>query len=285
VADANRTLGTRLAPQVFPRPMGVIAGLSASTHPFCLCPSYAAIEGLPLAERVAAMRDPALRAKLLTETPANPANPLFLLVRNFERIHPMRAIPDYEPPTTSSIAAIAQRSRISSEEVAYDLLLGDAGLALLYVPFANYADHNLDAVLAMLKDDATVIGLGDGGAHYGLICDASYATTLLCHWTRDRAGERIPLPSAVKSLTADTADLVGLADRGRLKAGYKADINLIDYERLTLHRPHSTSDLPAGGRRLTQIADGYRMTIVSGVIVQEGGKASGRRPGQLIRAH
>ncbi|MDB5686803.1 MAG: amidohydrolase 3, partial [Rhizorhabdus sp.] len=281
VAHANATLGTRLAPQVYPRPMGVVAGLSASSHPFCLCPSYQAIETLPLAERVAAMRDPALRARLLSETPADPANPLFRLVRNFDRIYPMAAIPDYEPQV--SVAALAHLYGMTPEALAYDLLLEDEGRALLYVPFSNYADANLDAVRAMLADDASVIGLGDGGAHYGLICDASYGTTLLCHWTRDRESDRLPLPWAIKRLTADTADLMGLADRGRIAPGLKADINLIDHAALTLHRPRAVHDLPGGGRRLVQDADGYRMTILSGVVVQEDGEATGALPGRLVR--
>ena len=284
VADANARLGTRLAPQVFPRAMGVVTGLSASVHSFCLCESYLALAGLPLPDRVAAMRDPAVRARLLSEPPSDARSPLFRLVRDFDRMYPMAQHPDYEPAASSSVAARAADRGVSPLALAYDLLLEDDGLALLYLPFSNYADHDLDAVRAMMVDENSVLGLGDGGAHYGLICDASYPTTLLAHWTRDRADDRLPLAWAIKALSADTARLMGFHDRGRIAPGLKADINLIDHGALTLSRPRVIQDLPGGGRRLVQDAEGYRLTMVGGTIVRRDGMATGAAPGRLVRA-
>jgi N-acyl-D-amino-acid deacylase len=281
IAAANEQLGTSLVGQVFPRPMGMITGLATSVNAFSLCPSYGPLAAMTLAERVAALRAPALRARLLAETPVDSNSPLFRLLRNFGRMYLMGGEPNYEPKT--SILAMAAERSLRPEELVYELQLEDEGRALLYLPFANYAHENLDAVLEMMRDPNTVVGLGDGGAHYGIICDASYPTTLLAHWTRDRAGERLPLTSAVKALTADTANLVGLSDRGRIAAGMKADLNLIDYAGLRLHAPRVIDDLPGGGRRLVQDADGYRMTLVSGCIVQTNGEATGARPGRLVR--
>jgi N-acyl-D-amino-acid deacylase len=167
--------------------------------------------------------------------------------------------------------------------MAYEALLEQDGHALLFVPFANYCEHNLDAALAMMRDPNSVIGLGDGGAHYGLICDASYPTTLLTHWTRDRDGERVSWPWAVKALAADTSRLMGLHDRGRIAVGLKADLNLIDPSRLRLFAPRVTSDLPGGRRRLVQDAEGYRATLVSGVMTRRDGRATGALPGRLVR--
>src|SRR3546814_91314 len=208
-----------------------------STRTDTLFPYTTLFRSLPLAERVAAMRDPALKARLLAEEPTNPDNPMYLLLRGFENIYRMEREPDYEPAPQKSVAAMAKARGISPAEMAYELLLEDEGLALLFVPFSNFADHNLDAALEMMRDPNSVVGLGDGGAHYGLICDASYSTTMLVHWTRDRKGERLSLPWAIKALAADTADLVGLKDRGRIAVGKKADINIIDHDGLRLHAP------------------------------------------------
>jgi N-acyl-D-amino-acid deacylase len=279
----NSSEGTRLVAQVFPRPMAVIGGLDTSVNPFSLCPSYAPLAILPLAERVAAMRDPARKSRLLDERPLDAANPMYLLMRDFGNIYPMGREPNYEPDPGSSIAALAERRGIDASEMAYEALLEDDGHALLFVPFANYCEHNLDAALAMMRDPNSVIGLGDGGAHYGLICDASYPTTLLTHWTRDRDGERVSLPWAIKALAADTSRLVGLHDRGRIAVGLKADLNLIDHDRLRLFAPRVASDLPGGRRRLVQDAEGYRATIVSGVVTRRNGRATGALPGRLVR--
>ncbi len=280
----NEAHGTRLKAQVFPRPMGVVCGLETSFNPFSGCPAYAPLAALPLADRVAALRDPEMRAKLLAEEPDEAAlEGMRALMRNFEGIYPLGSAPDYEPGQHRSVAALAEAKGIAPIEMAYDLLLEDEGHALLFAPFSNYCDGNLDAALEMMRDTESVIGLGDGGAHYGLISDSSYPTTLLAHWTRDRDGERVSLPWAIKALSADNADFLGLADRGRIAVGKKADINIIDHAGLQLHRPHIVYDLPGGGRRLVQDADGYRATIVSGAIIQRDGKPTGLRPGRLVR--
>lgn len=283
MGDTNDREGTRLVAQVFPRPMGVIGGLDTSVNPFSLCPSYAPLAEMPLAERVKAMRDPALKRRLLTEEPSDPSNPMYLLLRDFDTIYRMDKVPNYEPGEDISITGLAKARGISPAEMAYELLLGDEGKALLFVPFANYADRNLDATLGMISDPNSVIGLGDGGAHYGLIADSSYTTTLLTHWTRDRDGEKIEMPWAIKALSADTADLVGLTDRGRLLVGKKADINVIDAQALRLYRPRVVADLPGGGRRMIQDTEGYSATLVSGQVILRNGESTGARPGRLVR--
>jgi N-acyl-D-aspartate/D-glutamate deacylase len=192
--------------------------------------------------------------------------------------------PDYEPTADASIAARAARLGVRPEELAYDLLLEKEGRAILYRPLLNYVDGNLDVVLAMLQHRDTVIGLSDGGAHVGMICDASLPTFMLAHWARDRSrGIRLDLPRIVRSLTSDTAGAVGLHDRGVVQAGYKADLNVIDFDKLHLHAPDIAHDLPLGGRRLIQKADGYAATIVSGTVVSRDGTPTGALPGRLIR--
>ena len=283
LGQRNTAEGTRLVAQVFPRPMAVIGGLDTSVNPFSLCPSYAPLADLPLAKRVAALRNPALKARLLAEQPADPRNPMYLLMRDFANIYPIHADPIYEPDRGDSVAALAQRRGIDASELAYELLLEQEGRALLFVPFANFCEHNLDAALAMMCDPNTVMGLGDGGAHYGLICDASYPTTVLTHWTRDRDGARLSVPRAVKALAADTAELMGLRDRGRIAVGLKADLNLIDHARLRLFAPRVAADLPGGKKRLVQDAAGYYATIVSGVVTRREGRPTGALPGRLVR--
>jgi N-acyl-D-aspartate/D-glutamate deacylase len=192
--------------------------------------------------------------------------------------------PDYEPRPEDSLAAEAARRGTGPDALAYDLMLERDGRAMLYLAMANYVDGGLDAVLAMMRHPHTVPGLGDGGAHCGTICDGSYSTFLLSHWARDRSrGEKLPLPFVVRSLSRDTAEIVGFRDRGRVAAGYKADLNLIDFDRLRLHPPEILSDLPAGGRRLIQHAEGYRATIVSGAVVAVDGIPTGALPGRLVR--
>jgi N-acyl-D-amino-acid deacylase len=281
--ESNEKSGTRLRAQVFPRPMGVVCGLDTSYHPFAFCPSFAPLAALPLAERVAAMRDPETRHRLLAEEPSDGDEGMRALLRNLGGMYPLAAEPNYEPGADRHVAALAEAAGISPLEMAYDLLLEDDGRALLFAPFSNFSDGNLDAARTMMLDEDSVIGLGDGGAHYGLICDSSYPSTLLAHWTRDRAHGRIDLPRVVKALSADNAELLGLSDRGLLATGLKADINIIDHQNLRLRRPRVTHDLPGGGRRLVQDAEGYRATIVGGTIIQRDGHPTGARPGRLVR--
>ncbi|MFO1198662.1 MAG: amidohydrolase family protein [Burkholderiaceae bacterium] len=275
--------GLPIRGQVAPRPIGLLYGLQATLHPFCRHPSYRPIAGLPLAERVAAMRDPELRRRLLAEAPEEGTQVLGRRLTDWERIFPLGEVPDYEPPREQSLAAIALREGRTPGEVAYDLLLEDGGRNFLSTQFANYADFHLDACREMLASGATLPGLGDGGAHVGIIADASFPTYLLTHWGRDRREGRFDLAWLVRRQTLDTARAVGLTDRGTVEPGMKADLNVIDFARLRAERPFMAFDLPAGGRRLMQRARGYTATIVSGVTVYRDGEATGALPGVLVR--
>ncbi|MDG2278056.1 MAG: amidohydrolase family protein [Pseudomonadales bacterium] len=282
IEDANNR-GMTVRAQVAPRPVGVLLGLAATLNPLSAHPTYAALKGKSLENRVAALRDPEIRACLLAEQP-NPDNRLKKVIGNFSRIWELGDCPNYEPHPHDSIAAIARREGRSPLEVAYDAMLLKEGNALLYVPFDNFDEHNLDAVREMMLHKDTIMGLSDGGAHVGTICDASFPTTLLTHWARDRKrGARIPLPLLVKSQTLDTANAVGLNDRGILRVGMRADLNVIDFPNLQVHAPQVVHDLPAGGARLQQAADGYLDTIVRGEVTYENGEATGVLPGRLVR--
>jgi N-acyl-D-aspartate/D-glutamate deacylase len=275
--------GATVRAQVLPRGVGMIIGHDVSVNPFCLCPSYQKLSDLPFADRIAALRDPALRARLLAEKPQDPVAPLAVMGRYFERMFELSDPPNYEPPLSQSIAARARAQGRSPEDLAYDLLLEQDGHARLYVILTNYAAGNLDCVLDMMQSQETVLGLGDGGAHYGMICDSGYPTFVLTHWTRDRSGAKLALPRAIRSLARDPAAAVGLNDRGIVRQGYKADLNVIDYDRLRLPAPIVVNDLPAGGKRLMQHASGYAATVVSGEIIRRNGEATGKLPGRLVR--
>lgn len=281
VHEANAE-GNSIRPQVFPRPVGIILGYHLSANPFMHRPSY---QQLPqdLAARISALRDPAMRAQILGETPTGTITPLQSMSNDFERMFLLGDVPNYEPRMEDSIASQARRMGISPHELAYDLLLEDDGHAMLYVAVGNYGQGTLDPIREMMLDDCTVLGLGDGGAHYGMICDASFPTFMLTHWVRDRATGRLPLPWVIKALSRDPALAVGLNDRGTIATGMKADLNVIDLDRLRLHKPTVTHDLPAGGRRLAQGADGFCATIVSGVPIQRDGIITGLLPGRLVR--
>jgi N-acyl-D-aspartate/D-glutamate deacylase len=276
--------GLTIRGQVYPRPVGLLFGLDLSFHPFALHPSFRPLADLPLADKVRALRDPALRAKLLAESPDD-TNPFFMqIVAASTATYEMGNPPVYDPAPEYRLDKIAEREGRTAAEVAYDLLLKDEGRNILFLPGANYRDGNLDAAREMCTHPDTIIGLGDGGAHYGLICDASFTTFYLTHHVRDAAPDKaVPLPSAIHSLTDIPARAVGLNDRGRLVAGYKADINVIDLDRLVLHAPTMARDLPAGGKRLRQLADGYAVTVKSGVVTYRDGAATGALPGRLVR--
>ena len=275
--------GLQVKAQIAPRPIGVLLGLQGSRTPFSRCPSYQAIADRPLPEKVATMRDPAFRARVLREAQAPLPNEFAIRLTDFARMYTFGNPPDYEPPAERSVAAIAARERREATDTAYDLLLGDEGRAFLYTPFANYAVPNLDVCHEMLASPHTLVGLGDGGAHVGVISDGSFPTFLLSHWGRDRATGRFPLGWLVKRHTLDNARAVGLLDRGCLVPGMKADLNVIDFHRLRLEAPVMAYDLPAGGKRLLQRARGYRATIVSGQVVSRDGEPTAALPGRLVR--
>jgi len=277
---AGNADGLTMTGQVAPRPVGVLLGLAASLHPFLTCASYREVADRPLPELVAALRDPERRTRILTEIDeGGRARRLFA----FDATYELDAEFAYEPAPAASIAARAARDGRHPADLAYDLLLGDDGRALLYVPFLNYAGGSLDVVHEMLAHPNTVPGLADGGAHVGTICDGSFPTTLLTLWGRDRPEGRFELPYLVQRHCRDTARTVGLLDRGVLAPGYRADLNVIDFDALRLHHPTLSYDLPAGGRRFLQRADGYRHTFVAGQETYRDGEATEALPGQLVR--
>jgi N-acyl-D-aspartate/D-glutamate deacylase len=281
IAEANAA-GQQMLGQVLTRATGVLLGFEISQHPFVGTPGYKAIADLPFEQRIAALRTSELRSRLLAETTDDPV--LVRRVMRWDRIFPLGDPPDYEPAPETSIAARAEREGRPPAELAYDLLLENGGKTILYRPLSNYTYGNLDTVHDMLTHPATIVGLGDGGAHVGILSDASFISTLLTHWTRDRTrGARLALPWAVKRVTRDSAAAIGLLDRGVVGTGYKADLNVIDYDRLRLRSPEVVYDLPSGGRRLVQRAEGYEATIVSGVPVYRNGEATGALPGRLVR--
>ena len=283
IEDASDA-GLPIKAQVAPRPIGVLLGLQGTINPFITHAAFQAIKDKPLAEKVKAMKDPAFRAAILAESAEREkAHPLARGIMAFERMFPLGNPPNYEPPKETSVASVAARSNRSAAEIAYDLLLEDEGRAFLFSPFANYADYNLDCCGEMIAHKDCVMGLGDGGAHVGIISDASFATYLLQHWGRDRATGKFDLGYLVKRQTLDTARAVGLLDRGVIAPGMKADLNIIDMNALEVKSPDMAYDLPAGGKRLLQGANGYDATIVSGQVIYRRGKPTGALPGKLIR--
>ena len=284
--DQCATDGLPVKAQVCGRPVGLLLGLTLTLNPFSAHPAWKEIEHLPFAEKLARLKTPQMRARILGGEPASDNPFVKAVLRNFEKMFPLSDPPDYEPDPGTSLGAEARRQNRRPEEIAYDWLLKDDGRALILFPFLNYADGSLEPARHMMSHPLTVLGLGDGGAHVGMICDGSFPTSMLTHWTRDRTrGPRLKLEQVIKAQCRDTAHAVGLDDRGLLKPGYRADINVIDYERLVLHRPTVAHDLPAGGRRLVQKADGYDATIVAGVPTYRHGAATGALPGRLVRGH
>jgi N-acyl-D-aspartate/D-glutamate deacylase len=281
-ARAAAEAGDQVVPQVAGRASGLLFGLDTTYHPFQGRPSYAALSGLPADEKLRRLRDPAVRAAILTESDA-PGAPS-LLERMADRIWPFTDDVDYEPPLDESVGHIAARTGRAPGEVLYDLIVAAGPDDLFMIPVNNYADNTFEALREMLLHPNAVLGLSDGGAHCAIICDASIPTSMLTHWTRDRTrGEKLPLEFVVKRQTRDTAVLYGLLDRGLLAPGYKADVNVIDYDHLALRKPEMAYDLPGGARRLVQKADGYVATIVSGEVVLRDGEATGALPGRILR--
>tara|TARA_Y100000768_G_scaffold370011_1_gene335451 strand:- start:18335 stop:20044 length:1710 start_codon:yes stop_codon:yes gene_type:complete len=282
IRQANQQ-GLSMTGQVGCRPIGVLLGLDATVNPFGNHPAYKAIADLPLDERAALLRENReLRTKLIEERPRDAFSDWmnYALTRAFELGDDL----NYEPEPSTSVAARAEALNESPWKLALDLLGSGKGETLLLYPFENYASGSLDDVFEMLTDPHTICGVGDAGAHVGTICDASYPTYLLTHWGRDRTrGERLSLEFLVNKQTRRTAETYGLLDRGLLQSGYKADFNVIDFDRLSVGSPELVRDLPAGGKRLVQRPTGYTHTFVSGVEVSRRGELTGSRPGHLVR--
>ena len=276
--------GIQMFGQVPPRATGILMGLTATLNPFRFHPSYMEIAELPLDERVKIMSDSSFRDRLLGEEGVS-INPLVdEIVQSYEKMFKLGEPANYEPDPKDSFQSLSETSNRTAQEIAYDAMLEKEGRALIYHPLFNYQPGDLSLVEKMLKHPYTISGLGDAGAHCGAISDASFPTTLVQHWSRDRdRGEKLPLKTVIKMQTSETASLLGINDRGILEEGYKADINIIDYEKLTLHEPEIINDLPAGGRRLVQKASGYDYTIVSGAVAFIKGEATGVLNGKLIR--
>ncbi len=272
--------GLEMRAQVAPRPVGLLLGHQCTLQPFLTNSEFKPLADLPHAERVAALRTAEVKARILEAAAIDPPRKILGQLDNmFELGDP----PNYEPDPSDSIAARAQREGRAPLDLAYDLLLGDGGRAFLYLPLLNYMDGNLDAAGEMLAHPDTVVGLADGGAHVGTICDASFPTTVLQLWGRDRSHGTLDLPFLVERQTRATARTVGLNDRGVVAPGYRADLNVIDFDALDNRPPLMRHDLPAGGRRLVQQATGYLATIVAGQLTYENGVESGPLPGRLIR--
>lgn len=284
IRDA-RANGHDLTAQVAIRPVSLLLGLQSSMHPFITCPTYRKeLADLDLPARVAAMADPAMRATLIEEHQHRTRGMSGIVAQSFHKMFPLGDPPDYEPAPQHSIEARAAAAGVSAVEMAYDLLLERDGRELMLFPLANFTDGNLDVVREMNLAEGTLPGLSDGGAHCGVICDASFPTYMLTHWARDRQrGEKLPLEYIVQRQCRDTARQVGLEDRGTIEVGMLADINVIDHDNLVLRAPEIVFDLPAGGRRLVQKAEGYTATIKRGQVIYRGGEATGLLPGQLIR--
>ncbi len=278
-----RADGLEMRAQVPGRPVGVLLGLALTANPFTRHPAFEPLADLPHDQKLAALRDPAVRAALLTPQPPT-RGPLMNALHRWTGMYLLGDEPDYEPTLDHTVAAMAAQRGVDPAELAYDHMLSDGGRGLFYIAHLNYAEGNLDPSYRMMTDAGTVPGLSDGGAHVGMICDASFPTTNVTHWTRDRTrGPQLPLEYIIQAQTQGTARAVGLNDRGVIAPGYRADLNVIDYPRLKVARPEIAYDLPGGGKRLLQRAQGYAATIVAGQITYRDGEPTGALPGRLVR--
>ena len=280
LSEAAAAEGAQVYPQVAGRPFGMLVGHQTKIHPFGARPSYEALLALPFAERIRRLRDPETKRRILAEGKALPS----LLLTQLHKFFPMGDPPRYEPTREESIAGIAEREGRDPEELLYERMLERDGKELFLVPVLNYSQGSCDPIREMMLHPFAVLGLGDGGAHCGIICDASIQTFVLTHWVRDRTrGPKLPVELAVRRMTRDTAALYGFADRGTLTPGQRADLNVIDLANLKLEAPVMVSDLPAGGQRFMQRARGYRATLVAGELTMEHDEPIGALPGRLVR--
>jgi N-acyl-D-aspartate/D-glutamate deacylase len=282
-----RAQGLPITAQMAGRPIGVMMGVGTALNPFTVRPSYKALESLPLDEQRRRLRDPAMRRKILADKPSDAeiaklAQFRQVVAKRFDKFFTMGDPPDYEPGPEKSVAAIAQREGRTPEEVAYDYMLEEGHY--LYFPVVNYTTGDHEPILEMLNDPACLLGLSDGGAHCTSIVDSGTPSFMLQHWARDRRrGPKLPLEKLVKRQTSETADFFGLSDRGRLAPGLRADVNVLDFDKLRLHKPELVHDMPANGRRFVQRVEGYRTTICAGMPIFESGEHTGALPGKLVR--
>lgn len=266
------------------RPAGMLYSWRSSLHPFVGYPSFMEITDLPFEEQLEHLQNPEFRRKILSEVPRDMGSQVNFLTKSFHKFYRLSNPPVYEPEPNTSVTAIAEATGRNQVEVLYDMMMENDGTALVYFPVYNYSNKNFDHLYELMQSEATVLSLGDGGAHCGFISDASLPTYMLTHWVRDRdRGPRLPLEFVVHQQTRKAASVYGLNDRGLIAPGYIADLNIIDLDNVHLHAPYFTNDLPAQGRRLMQKADGYVATIKSGEVVMENGKPTGSLPGGLIR--
>ena len=277
--------GLPIKAQVCGRPVGLVLGLSVTLNPFSAHSSFKKISNLPLEEKIKIMQSPNFKKKLLSEKPSTRDGLILSILRNYNNIYILDDPPNYEPLIEESLGFQAKKVDIEVDEFLYDYLLMEDGKKLLYYPIGNYMDSSLDAAKKMMESEHSLLGLGDGGAHCATICDASFTTHMLTFWGRDRVrGPKMDLSWIIKSHTRDNALAMGLNDRGLISKGMKADLNVIDFDNLTLHAPEVVNDLPAGGKRLIQNVDGYVATIMSGKVTYRNGMKTGELPGKLIRS-
>ena len=272
--------GVNIRPVFPPRAVGFLLGLQANQTPFSGCPTFKPLNDLPLAEKVAKLKDPVVRAQILSEDPVKDSTFPLIHLLSYKYMFPFKN-KDYQPQQHESAEAVAERDGRTPPEVIYDWLVENDGKNFIYMPVANYVDFTFSASEKLLGEKMAIMGLGDGGAHVGFILDAGFPTFLLTHWGKDAA--KFPMPELIRRLTSDTADAAGLGDRGRIAVGLKADLNVIDWEALDFDTVTVLHDLPAGGKRLMQGASGYDYTIVSGEVTQEAGEPTGKLPGRLVR--
>ena len=286
LTEEARAQGAQITAQIACRPTGMVLGWQSTVHPFIGRETYRKLAPLPFAERIVQLADPAVRAQILAEPSKSMGAIGMILTQGFDRMFRLEHESglDYEPRAEDSIAHLAKTTGQSPDAIVYDMLMEKDGRGYIYLPLLNYAEFNFDHIHEMMNHPNTVLSLSDGGAHCGVICDASFPTYMLTHWVRDRSrGARLSLEKVVSMQTRDTARLYGLHDRGTLAPGMKADLNLIDFEKLAILAPEMAFDLPAQGRRLIQRAQGYVATLVDGVVTFENGEATGEMPGKLIR--